>query len=184
MSLEWRLVVGLGNESIYETSVTLHHTYGIPYIPASALKGAIRNYVIQTEFKNESKALQNSSFISIFGDKDQKGKVIFFDAYPVGLPEIAVDVINVHYPDYYKSSKPPADYQDPNPVFFITVKNTSFEFITGIKKKSDENVLDKAFDYLQKALTEFGIGAKTSVGYGYFKERTKKSWLELRNPMF
>jgi CRISPR/Cas system CMR subunit Cmr6 (Cas7 group RAMP superfamily) len=36
-------------------------------------------------------------------------------------------------------------------------------------------VLDKAFDYLQKALTEFGIGAKTSVGYGYFKERTKKS---------
>jgi len=43
---DWRLIVGLGNESIYETSMTLHHIYGFPYIPGSAIKGVTRNYYI------------------------------------------------------------------------------------------------------------------------------------------
>ncbi|NJL05950.1 MAG: type III-B CRISPR module RAMP protein Cmr6, partial [Chloroflexaceae bacterium] len=30
-----RMVVGLGSESILETSITLHRTYGVPYIPGS-----------------------------------------------------------------------------------------------------------------------------------------------------
>jgi len=32
-----RLVVGLGNESIYETSIRLLRNYGVPYIPGSAI---------------------------------------------------------------------------------------------------------------------------------------------------
>lgn len=54
----WRLVVGLGSGSIYETSLTLHHTYGIPYIPGSALKGITRSYyltrVLWPQFPEES----------------------------------------------------------------------------------------------------------------------------------
>src|SRR6185369_614959 len=34
-----RLIVGLGVESVLETSITLHRTYGVPYLPGSALKG-------------------------------------------------------------------------------------------------------------------------------------------------
>src|SRR5690349_9354004 len=34
-----RMVLGTGAESVLETAVTLHHTYGAPYIPGSALKG-------------------------------------------------------------------------------------------------------------------------------------------------
>ena len=45
-SLTWRMVVGLGNESVHETSMTLHHVYGIPYIPGSALKGIARDMAI------------------------------------------------------------------------------------------------------------------------------------------
>ena len=37
-----RLVVGLGAGHVLETSLTLHHIFGIPYIPASALKGVVR----------------------------------------------------------------------------------------------------------------------------------------------
>ena len=40
----WRLVVGLGSTNPRETSMTLSHMYGIPYIPGSALKGAFRHY--------------------------------------------------------------------------------------------------------------------------------------------
>ncbi|GAK51206.1 CRISPR-associated RAMP protein, Cmr6 family [Candidatus Moduliflexus flocculans] len=44
--LTWRMVVGLGNESVHETSMTLHHVYGVPYVPGSALKGIARDMAI------------------------------------------------------------------------------------------------------------------------------------------
>ncbi|NJE01389.1 type III-B CRISPR module RAMP protein Cmr6 [Thermococcus sp. JdF3] len=42
-----RLIVGLGNESVYETSITLLRNYGVPYIPGSALKGVTKAYAIE-----------------------------------------------------------------------------------------------------------------------------------------
>jgi len=45
VSLDWRIVIGLGGESVLETDITLHHLYGIPFIPGSALKGLTRAYV-------------------------------------------------------------------------------------------------------------------------------------------
>lgn len=50
---EWRMVIGLGNESVYETSMILHHIYGIPYIPGSAIKGVVRSYIITEEFAQD-----------------------------------------------------------------------------------------------------------------------------------
>src|SRR6266702_2303534 len=44
LTLDWRMVVGLGGETVLETDLTLHHLYGIPYIPGSALKGLTRAY--------------------------------------------------------------------------------------------------------------------------------------------
>jgi len=39
-----RLVIGLGDESVYETSIRLNRNYGVPYIPGSALKGVTKHY--------------------------------------------------------------------------------------------------------------------------------------------
>jgi len=41
-----RTIVGLGQESVYETSIKLHRNYGVPVIPGSALKGVARSYAI------------------------------------------------------------------------------------------------------------------------------------------
>lgn len=46
LSTKSRLIIGLGNESVYETSIRLHRNYGIPYIPGSALKGVAKHYAI------------------------------------------------------------------------------------------------------------------------------------------
>ena len=192
---DWRLIVGLGNESVYETSMTLHHIYGVPYIPGSAIKGVVRSYIITELFgKNENgdldlkhaeqRAFQDQGFCDIFGapknsfyKKSIQGSVIFFDALPIEPPKIEPDVMNVHYPDYYGGNKPPTDYQNPNPIYFLTVKETPFKFILGIKERNNTPIqkgkfegrkpLDVAFEYLKKALSEHGIGAKTAVGYGY-----------------
>lgn len=41
-----RVVVGLGAESVLETSIRLHRVYGFPIIPGSALKGLARSYAL------------------------------------------------------------------------------------------------------------------------------------------
>jgi len=48
-----RLVVGLGDESVYETSVRLLRNYGVPYIPGTALKGLARAYALE-KFADEN----------------------------------------------------------------------------------------------------------------------------------
>ena len=190
LSVDWRLIVGLGSESVYETSMTLHHIYGIPYIPGQAVKGVVRNYVINEAFGEnnsqldlkgaEARALEKDAFKKIFGSQKNAGHVIFFDAFPVSPPNIRPDVMTVHYPDYYGGPKPPADYQNPKPIPFLTVENTSFEFILCVKRKHQNetvqlgdnkgNLLDVTADWMKNAMTRHGVGAKTAVGYGYFNQ--------------
>ena len=106
-----------------------------------------------------------------------QGEVIFFDAFPLSAPTIEVDVMTPHYGEYYsKKDQAPVDTLLPNPIPFLTVVNTDFQFLMGSKKFSIQDKLWKyegkeltLSEWLQKALTEHGIGAKTAVGYGYMK---------------
>jgi CRISPR-associated protein Cmr6 len=187
---DWRLVVGLGNASVYETSMTLHHVYGFPYIPSSALKGVMRSYLIQEYFgRDEKLAIQEKSFCDIFGCPEELstyneariGSAIFFDAYPTGTPSIVADIMNPHYGDYYGSPagrvEAPVDYSNPIPIPFLTVANTQFQFLVGSSKSDFDlsfNFFKGTFSnfistFLPEALREHGIGAKTAIGYGYFE---------------
>ncbi|MHB1127779.1 MAG: type III-B CRISPR module RAMP protein Cmr6 [Bacillota bacterium] len=182
---EWRLIIGLGHPSVYETSITLHHLYGIPYLPGSALKGIARSWVISELFGSEKEALHEEGFCAIFGSPKQsvigpqKGAVHFFDAFPLTEPKVRFDIINPHYSTYYSDAggtKPPADYDNPVPVFFLTVEDTSFKIflsapsnneVVGKGEFSGRRPLEVAYEWLQSALFNHGIGAKTAVGYGY-----------------
>lgn len=191
----WRLIIGLGASHPEETSMTLHHIYGIPYIPGSAVKGVTRHWTVhkfaEEKAKRESKdfektleevaealekgkelndlSVNNTKFteiIRIFGTQKKQGEVIFMDAFPVGKVNLTIDIINPHYQEYYSNSKPPADWQSPNPIKFLTVEKTRFTFSLLSK---DENILKIALNCLKEALKHFGIGAKTSLGYGIFE---------------
>lgn len=203
LDTQWRMVQGLGIESVYEVSMTLHHVYGIPYIPASALKGVVRSWIITNAYESkEELAISDPSFCDWFGcpgelvidDKDgkrqkhashykeaRKGELTFFDAYPLKAPRLKTDVMNPHYGPYYSDktgNTPPADYHNPVPVFFLTVEETPFRFILGADTKTlghtirnKSNGVDwDVFVWLKDALQNHGIGAKTAVGYGYFKQ--------------
>jgi len=108
--------------------------------------------------------------------QENKGKVIFFDAFPTAAPEVVPDVMNPHYGPYYNGGgdTPPADYHNPIPIFFLTVdKKTQFQFMVGSKEgnwlKDDYKIEGKDIEWwLKDALQNYGIGAKTAVGYGYF----------------
>ena len=171
--VDWRLVVGLGSEHVQETNMTLHHIYGIPYIPGSAVKGVLRHWWLQEneDFINnkgkidEKLALEDAGFLTVFGSQEQRGEVQFLDAYPDEV-NFAIDIMNPHYPDYYSGNKPPTDHQNPVPINFLTVEETTFRFVFLAK---DQKPLDELKKRFQKTLEIKGIGAKTAVGYGYFR---------------
>jgi CRISPR-associated protein Cmr6 len=107
----------------------------------------------------------------IFGSQDGAGTVIFFDAMPVdGKATIALDIMNSHYPNYYGEKKPPTNDQNPNPVTFLTVTSTIFMFALAPRNPRYIDDVNTAKNWLQKALEKYGVGGKTSAGYGYFKE--------------
>lgn len=171
--VENKMVIGLGDASVYETSITLHHIYGVPYIPGQAIKGKIRNFILQKDYEeSEEKALQCEAFQELFGsgdDKKQQGDIIFFDAYPKNNFEIEEDVITPHYGKYYneKTELPTGD-KDLNPINFLVVKDVVFEVVLAIKK---DIKLWSIKDIQKKIIETFnftGIGAKESSGYGYF----------------
>ena len=166
----WRFVVGLGAAHVLETGITLHRIFGLPIIPASGLKGAARAYARLVEGKTED----DREFLSVFGTTEQAGKIVFLDAIPLSTPKFELDIMNPHYPDYYREQggKPPADWQSPNPVFFLTVSETPYLFAVASRTKGANAFLDKAEQWLKGALRELGIGAKTSADYGY--------WIEVR----
>src|SRR5712692_7705710 len=96
-SLDWRMVIGLGGETVLETDITLHHLYGIPFIPASALKGLTRTYVTgEIEgYKSDKIDNDNEEVKRIFGSQEHAGTVIFFDAMPLnGITNFVLDIMN------------------------------------------------------------------------------------------
>jgi CRISPR-associated protein Cmr6 len=48
-------------------------------------------------------------FLEVFGSTEQAGSVIFFDAIPLEVPKFQLDIMNPHYPNYYRTQgqKPP-----------------------------------------------------------------------------
>jgi len=163
--VQGRMIVGLGAESVLETAITLHWTYGVPYIPGSALKGlaaAVAHKYLGDDWKKGS---ENHRIL--FGTTEEAGYVVFFDALyvPNSMPDdkpLALDVVTVHHPEYYRGEdKPPADWDNPNPVPFVTAQGRYLLALYG-----PDDWVEVALQILTWALEHEGIGAKTAAGYG------------------
>lgn len=176
LTANWRIAIGLGNESVYENGFTFHPTYGIPYLPGTSLKGMTRHWAVANgkDKKLIEQIFGNENRPDIKTEDIRQGRIIFFDAYPAELKEsmLQPDIMNNHYPEYYEGKKPPADWLSPRPIFFLTMKEVEFRFLLGViprggaQEEGDKKLLDTAKKWLENALFESGIGAKTAVGYG------------------
>lgn len=166
-----RMVVGLGGKGLLEAGLTLHHTYGVPYLPGSALKGLASSFAAQK--LGGAWAKGGEAHTALFGTTEASGLVVFHDALlqpnPNQRKPLLPDVLTVHHPDYYQDGGklPPADWDSPNPVPFLTVSpNTSFKLaLTG----PEGDWLKAAWEILGWALRDYGVGGKTSAGYGRLK---------------
>ena len=169
-----RMAVGLGADGVLETSIALHRTYGVPYIPGSALKGLAAAFA--RHYCGDDWQKGKPFYEIVFGTNEEAGYVTFFDALYVpnsGHDKKALhfDIMTVHHEPYYQGKIddkgdlfPPADWDDPNPIPFISATG---EYLIALAAPAGcEKWRDVAYKILEEALKHEGIGAKTSSGYG------------------
>jgi CRISPR-associated protein Cmr6 len=202
-----RLLVGHGNASATEVGLTVHHTWGVPVIPGSALKGLCAHYTAATyggrdqesetgkpappfsgprwEKSRRIEPPPGDYYRALFGAPDvgdtaaSAGLIVFQDALYVpgsapGDRPFAVDVLTVHQRSYYGQTEGqtqpgkrwPNDYDSPNPVGFISVRPGT-RFLLALGGEGEWPAL--AHDLLTEAITAWGVGGKTSAGYGYVR---------------
>lgn len=165
------IAIGLGNASPLEVGIRLHHTYGMPLLPASALKGLCRR--VARLLRHDSK-LSDEAIDALFGfSRDTQaaaGAVVFYDAWydpdSVRGAPFHRDVITVHHPAYYGSGEvAPTDFDDPTPVPFLVIKPGA-RFLCTLDAP-DPAWARFAEQMLLWGLENLGVGAKTNAGYGY-----------------
>jgi len=169
-----RISVGLGEESVLETSVALHHTYGVPYIAGSALKGLVASYIRQKllplDPSDDSVGQWQQAYMIICGDQKSTGYLTFFDAMYIPKSSeqpLVPDVITVHHQKYYQGTNDaPADWDSPIPVPFPSAGGHYLIALSAPDLPQSIAWINTTFDILEAALKTLGIGAKTSSGYG------------------
>jgi CRISPR-associated protein Cmr6 len=184
-----RMIVGLGAENVRETAITLSRPYGMPLIPGSALKGLARRMAERAGAASHPELAPRprpgpgqgqpapKAHTVLFGDQDLASYVTFFDAWyrpgsAAGGP-LRRDVITVHHPAYYGSGGKrrdddrypgPWDLDDPTPVNLVSAVG---EYLVAVGGPDDGGEwAHLALDLLEMGLAGWGIGAKTSSGYG------------------
>jgi len=167
-----KLAIGMGGESPYDDLLlmTFHPLYGLPYLPATAIKGMLLSYYEQTDKIKEEERKK------LFGSKDSASQLIFFDTFPAAAEkkedngfQIVFDVFTPHYGDYYggKGRVEPTDDQKTKIITFPCVKSASFDVYIACRDKELWVKYSKVlYDGLEQAFRYYGIGAKTSLGYG------------------
>lgn len=194
--VQGRMIVGLGDESVLETSVTLHHTYGVPYIPGSALKGLAATYARNkltgwTDRNGQGEVELTRAYEIVFGRTDDAGYITFHDALYVPHSGFKVlldgsleprplhaDVLTVHHQDYYGNKMvkgpdgeltpaAPADWDDPNPVPLLSVTGDYL-----IALSCPQGIFKECKDWLEaaKAVLELAVkheGVGAKTSSGY-----------------
>lgn len=155
VSFSWRLRVG-GTRGFRELLLpVLHPVFGIPYIPASTLKGAARSWARQHGENSDINRLLGM----LSGDYAQAAKVEFLDAFPT-KPCLSLDVATPQW-----SWKGDKVIYKPEPHPLLSLQEP--ELLIGLRPTARGSNADVAFvkEWLENSL-KAGIGSRVSGGYG------------------
>lgn len=148
---ETPFVTGMGRAHPVENGIAWDYSLGLPFIPGSSIKGAL-------------KASNRQYFDGKF-DISESERIHFMDAIPVTSPSLIGDVVTPHYGPYYQGETAPGDWFDPTPIPFLTVKERQ-RFLFSIVGSCQHH--DMIEQWLEATLKWAGVGAKTSSAYGRF----------------
>ena len=184
------MVTGSGISHPVENGFTFHPTLGLPYLPASGVKGLLRAWV-EVWMAHDSNEHRDALIRDWFGhsgdgkdDNASAGSLVFFDALPTAGMSMGCDIMTPHMGKWYEKGDAigadnlaqvaPADWHSPVPVPFLVVKTgVTFQWAIAPRQSGDaataarrHEAVRRALQELKNALEWVGAGAKTAVGYG------------------
>ncbi len=169
LDLIGRLYIGLTRDSALETGITVHHAWGMPLIPGSALKGISRQAARTSSTLKERQGVIDWMFGSEDDTRPECGGVVFHDAWwdpDSGRKPFAAEIVTPHHSKYYNMGERHAtDFDSPIPAPQIAAQGR-FRFVV----EGDKAWATLALSLLKVALQQHGVGGKTTSGYGLFAE--------------
>lgn len=177
-------ISGLGSGHPTETGMILDRNIGVPYLPASSIKGVVRT-AYAVNIAGESGQANDAEIEKYFGTVDvnktntvKRGQLVFMDAYPENITELEMDIMNPHFGEYYNEKHPfPTDTDNPVPIHFLVVpEGTFFTFrcyylpLEKNEKPQNEEIKKDVEKMFETAFSKIGFGGKTAIGYGRFKK--------------
>ncbi len=138
------------------------------YIPASAIRGIVRAWA------NKRPEIK-SRMLELLGNQEDDdhvlaGKIQFLDAWTEKATELTLDIVNPQqefqvFHDSEKQGTPLPLYTlgDGNQILQITVA------IRGIPNRSQPDDVHEVWNWVQQALSLYGVGSRTASGYGVVK---------------
>ena len=162
---------------VYNLGMYFDYTSGLPVIPGSSIKGMLRSAIEEWDFLANYEPSKNTLPASL-SDRDVLRKAIiravfegdglsiydrdiFLDAIPVKVDNklFGEDYIT-HHPDPLKN---------PNPIRFLRVNpGVTYQFRFILKDHGEKLTADFKQELFKAIICDFGLGAKTNVGYGQF----------------
>ena len=170
------------------------HTSGLPYIPASSVKGVLRFACVVNngEYLEEQVGelipglvdFDSKKFVEeVFDGTLSDGRIgiykrdLFFDAMPVRSNNnnhhfLGDDFITPHI---HKDDRSMDGLKNPIPLKFIKIlPEVTFRFNFLLRGKKAGLSAKNREDLFKRILLDLGIGAKTNVGYGQFAEESEE----------
>ena len=188
-----RLLIGIGLPHPTENGFLFHPTLGVPYVPGTALKQVAQDYAED----EKGWTVDHPDRLRLFGSPDRgMGSVAFLDALPLTPVTLTAEQITNHYSGYYQWTAPdgvsqrpdtklPADWYEPIPVTMLALdasfaKPQPFRFALRRLRGTDESDVETAENLLINGLAIYGVGARTTVGFGRFESSAQK---DARRPL-
>ncbi|MBD2843615.1 type III-B CRISPR module RAMP protein Cmr6 [Paenibacillus sp. IB182496] len=183
---------GLGGGHVSENSLTIHPVYGVPYLPASSVKGVVRRWYIDALLEGREQNLNREEDVkailgrTLFGTIESQGLLQFYDILLYHGLAITEDILTPHFSDYYTKGMAPADTGNPIPNTFYGVQVKTAKLMLMVNKRklnaflgemelNVENLKDLVSKWVGSAFHELGIGGKTASGYGRFSISTESA---------
>jgi len=178
--------------NVFEVGLFWDHIVDLPFIPGSSFKGGVRGS-LEALLIGKGKSGWEDDVKILFGeggDRGWAGSLLFLDAYPVGLSEgtkylLEPDILTPHYQKDTETIG--FEYEvEPVPISHISIApGTIFRFVVAYSLNDDlEEALVNIGSYielgnrvahsivmlsiLRNAFENYGLGARTSRGYGRF----------------
>lgn len=158
------------NKDDFQLGFFFDYTTGMPVIPGSSIKGVIRSLFTEEKYgyiQDVYDITEDKTTLEkrLFTD----GSTVFYDAYIINTSAynkgkiFGSDYITSHY-----SNDPMGEFKEPNPIKFLKVlPDVTFAF--QFQGRQEDVSLIKSI------ILDFGLGAKTNVGYGQFKAALTKN---------